>query len=273
MKSTLSIMIAVGLLLGFSTAAMGVVVPHGDVTYLNIEHPAAGSAFGGTHQYPGSPTLNLTPGGLYASMSDSDSESADQLTDGVVTATGDPSISEQMVFWQEDRSDRIPYPDAGWDQPYPLGHGTDDPYWDGAYPQTKFNLGGVYGGLNSIDIWSMEWGNIGYPGMKGIEVSFSLDDVSYSTPVLYNSAPYAQNGSAPLFVTVTETIGYNDPGGFQYVLIEFQPLDGPGDINGGWSAGFLAIGEVTFDANAVPEPATMALLGLGGMMVLVRRRR
>jgi len=90
---------------------------------------------------------------------------------------------------------------------------------------------------------------VGIPGLTGIQVSFSLDDVTYTAPVLYNSAPEGYpNPSGKFHHTATETIGYS-AADFRYVNIEWQPFDEVTRPDGSdVLTGMLTMGEVTFDA-------------------------
>jgi hypothetical protein len=258
--------LAVAMLGATSVPAMGDVIPHDEVTYINNETPPAGTV----HLTPLSPTLHLGDNVHYAPRSDNGTESADQLADGVAVSGGTAHVDPALVFWEEDRSAQTQYPDPGWNDPPPGGYGGDDNYWNGPYPNTTFNLGGVYSSLASIQTWSGYFSAAGINGPSGIAVSFSLDDLTYSPQVLYNSAPEGYpNDLAFTYHTMTEPIGYNTAN-FRYVNIEWQPQANPSG-----QFGFITVGEVTFDGELVPEPSTWMLLTsvLMGLAGCVRRKK
>ena len=131
--------------------------------------------------------------------------SGDEMTDGVATSGGSAHADPNMVYWVSAAPQ-------------------DDPVWDGPYPTATFDLGQTYSDLNSIQMWYGGWDAAGIGGPHGIKVSFSPDNVTYTTPTLYNSAPegYPSNLNFS-YHTATEPIGYNND--FRYAKIEFQPIN------------------------------------------------
>ena len=98
---------------------------------------------------------------------------------------------------------------------------------------------------------------------RGADGNFAAaaDQIFVSQPLV--AGP---NNLSFAYHTVTQDIGY-DGSSFRYVNIEWQPVTGV-------KTGFITMGEVTFKGIPIPEPVTIMLLGLGGVLsVLVRRRR
>jgi len=157
-----------------------------------------------------------------------------ELTDGNKTVCGGcVHIDPGMVYWQED-----PNPDG-------------NSVWNGPFPNVTFNLGGVHDELGSVELYY--GGFVDLQGPQGMNISFSLDNVTYTSPVLYNSAPQGYpNNLNFAYHTATEPVNYNATD-FQYVNIEFIPSAHPTS-----STGFLVLGEVTFDEIGTfpPDPTT-----------------
>lgn len=119
--------------------------------------------------------------------------------------------------------------------------------WDyngGDRPLVTFDLGGVYD-LNTIQVYSRTSNGT----ITSIDISTSLDDSTYSAVTSYAY-------SAP-----SGTINVSPEADARYV--RFTPI----------SADWSMISEVDFDGTLVPEPSTTALLGLGGLALILRRRK
>ena len=122
---------------------------------------------------------------------------------------------------------------VGWD----YNSGTDRPL-------TTFDLGSAWD-VQTIDIYTRTSNGT----ITSIDISVSLDDSTYSTVTNYAfSAP-----TASLDVSLLDNA--------RYVRVTTYSTD--------WSM----ISEVDFNGDAVPEPTTTALLGLGGLALILRRRK
>ena len=193
--------------------------------------------------------LNLTPVPQIQPPNDNVIARSDgtgrELTDGV-KPNNYPSVHVDpgMVFWQEN-----PNPDGNF-------------IWNGPFPNVTFDLHGVYSALNSVELYY--GGFVDLQGPQGMNISFSLDDATYTAPTLYNSAPQGYpNNLNMAYHTATEPLGYS-ASDFRYVNVEFIPSANP--VNG---TGFLTMGEVTFDGifeSVVTEP--YPFLGRGHRVLL-----
>ena len=122
---------------------------------------------------------------------------------------------------------------VGWD----YNSGTDRPL-------TTFDLGSAWD-VQTIDFYTRTSNGT----ITSIDISVSLDDSTYSTVTNYAfSAP-----TASLDVSLLDNA--------RYVRVTTYSTD--------WSM----ISEVDFNGDAVPEPTTTALLGLGGLALILRRRK
>lgn len=119
-----------------------------------------------------------------------------------------------------------------------------------------FNLGAAYD-LGAVLFWNYaETGNTDR-GISSVTASFSSDGLSFTGDTTLN---FAETSGDPLFVGETVSMLSED---VQYV--KFTDFVNHGDSV---LAGFSEIRFAT-----VPEPSSTALLGLGGLTLLLRRKR
>ena len=123
-----------------------------------------------------------------------------------------------------------------------------------------FDLGQVYStGLGDILFWNYSEQGAGDRGISDVTASFSSDGISYfgDTTVNFTQASLIDNPFAG------ETVGLNQYGDIRYV--KFTDITGPA------AGSLIGFSEIRF--TALPEPSSTALLGLGGVALMLRRRR
>jgi len=126
-------------------------------------------------------------------------------------------------------------------------NGGDTVGWDyngGDRPLVTFDLGAVFD-LSTIQVYSRTSNGT----ITSIDISTSLDDSTYSGVTGY--AYTAPSGTI------------NVSGEINARYVRFTPI----------SPDWAMISEVDFNGTAVPEPSTTALLGLGGLALILRRRK
>lgn len=137
--------------------------------------------------------------------------------------------------------------------------GTGDYFAAGGPIIVELDLGQAFD-IDSISFWNR--GNVNGNGVTSFNAVFS-SDVTFATN---NSSVYAfttanTGGDQQDFALGTVL------GGAQYVRIIIDD-NGFGNGVGGDRVGFTE-----FQFNAVPEPSSTALLGLGGLALILRRRK
>ena len=173
---------------------------------------------------------------------------------------------------------------AGLDMPGLLhGPGGTDA-WDaagGQFPDNvingswiSFDLGQAYV-LDNMWVWNYNgnaphWIDEKNRGARNLDLQYSLDGTNWTTlrhvelqQPTEMDWPYAHSDDLALGVTA------------QYIKFDIAPVTADA-TSGNWGMGAtneLLISEVAFFGTVVPEPATMALLGLGGLALLRRRRK
>lgn len=118
-----------------------------------------------------------------------------------------------------------------------------------------FDLGGEHI-LSGVALWNEE-----FSGLQTVQYLTSTDLNTFQAAGLQNPTnnPLNVNYGADVHLFSARTA--------RYVLLE---MTGPQD---GFQYDGLSMGEIAFRGEAVPEPATMTLLGLGALAALRRRNK
>ena len=121
-----------------------------------------------------------------------------------------------------------------------------------------FDLGAAYD-LESVSIWNFNRGGYTNLGIAQMDVLVSSDNTNWTTVLTDQTLTQASglNTYAGEVVTLSAT-------GVRYVKFDVDTI-----FNSSPGGPQVGLSEVRF----VPEPATMSLLGIGGLLALVRRRR
>ena len=128
-----------------------------------------------------------------------------------------------------------------------------------------FDLGGTYT-VDGVHLWNISYtsGAVNR-GLKTVDVTFSTDGgLNYNT--LVAASEYDDFGNFAMSSTtgpgVAETKTFTPVAGVTHIKFTDSTNHG---------ASYTGFGEIRF--NAVPEPGSLALMGLGGLCLLKRRRR
>lgn len=134
---------------------------------------------------------------------------------------------------------------------------------DGATATYDLGLGTNGLGWDITSIQSIAaWVNVGF-GDQAWTVAVSTDDVSYDNVATVFYDPTSDGGSTK--VTLTDL----DISGIQYIKFTANLITG----NGNGDVFIWREIDVEGTATAVPEPSSAALLGLGGLALILRRRK
>jgi hypothetical protein len=171
------------------------------------------------------------------------------LSDTLVNTTGDPV----PVNWEGHNNSQSP---SMWQSA---------PFVNAA--TITFSLPGTVSGqpysITGLHIWNYnEYYWTENAGMKDVIISYSADGTSYTA---LPSVQFATNDNSNTYTGQTIMLASALPEGTQY--IKFQNTSNWGNPN------YVGLSEVRFIATAIPEPSTLALVGLGSMLMAVRRRR
>lgn len=149
---------------------------------------------------------------------------------------------------------------------------TDDPVLDGGgvnsmvgwssvgggdTPATiTVDLGGLFN-VTDIDLTTYAFSpfNLGAP--DDVTISYSADNVTYGTGTLHI---LTDGGNGPVAHSTGST-----GSGVRYIRLAFDGDETAGDKWG--------LTELSIEGTAVPEPSSAALLGLGGLALILRRRK
>lgn len=132
----------------------------------------------------------------------------------------------------------------------------------------EFDLGSVLGqNLETMVVWNLQPSD-GFPGevTRGFEqFDIVLLDGSMSPIATFNDVTLAGPPVAQDFST-GEIVDFADTAGVRYVRLELDSnFDG---------SNFAGLSEVRFTAaDPVPEPSSIGLLGLGGLVLILRRKK
>ncbi len=130
-------------------------------------------------------------------------------------------------------------------------------------PSVTFDLGAVYT-ISSFRVWNYNESppNLTNRGVNGVSVLFG------TTPALGSTVPGITNFAQADGLNTYAGQNFNAFAPFNARYIKFDINSNYGDTNT-----FYGLSEVQFDGVLVPEPGSLALLGLGSMGLLLRRRR
>lgn len=122
-------------------------------------------------------------------------------------------------------------------------------------PSVTFDLGGLFD-LTSVDIWSEEQFT---NGEESVTISSSTDGLTWSPTTVADSLDFIDQGAV---YGDKVTVGVSSLATGRYFKMVFAD-------SGQW----MMLTEIDFEGTAVPEPSTFALLGLAGLVFLLRRQR
>ena len=130
-----------------------------------------------------------------------------------------------------------------------------------------FDLGGTYT-VDSVHLWNISYisGAVNR-GLKTVDLTFSTDGgFNYNT--LVAASEYDDFGNFAMSSTtgpgVAETKTFTAVAGVTHIKFTDSTNHGPA---------YTGIGEIRFGGDPIPEPSTTALLGLGGLALILRRRK
>ena len=150
--------------------------------------------------------------------------------------------------------------------------GSDNPavvgWADGTAAQITFNLGGTFD-LNSVTVNGVAVDGFAKNLPSGITVLGSTDNgATFNALTVGTAASFTEitDGAFTFTNGAAATETYTGAAALTNVRVTLAGAIGTGHN------GFL-IDEVSFDGTAVPEPSSTALLGLGGLALILRRRK
>ncbi len=163
-----------------------------------------------------------------------------------------------------------PYPDSTGTElndNAPLTSSFGDPGWVGTItvnqptlptPEVDLTFDKEYN-FSNLTITYLVDPNDGIPGPNHVDLSFSIDNVSYSTPQTFTGFDPRTSGPAAIETLTLDLTGHSG----QFVKASFmQPA----------SYTWVFLGEMDF-TGTIPEPNTVLLAGLGGLLMWRSSRR
>lgn len=120
------------------------------------------------------------------------------------------------------------------------------------------DLGASYD-IESMALWENQAASAILGGLDAFKIRISNDPTFASSTLLgnFNGQNYFNNPLAQVFSFA--------PGYGRYVRLEIESFH---NVNG-----YITIGEIAFERSVIPAPGAAALLGVGGVIGLRRRRR
>jgi hypothetical protein len=128
-------------------------------------------------------------------------------------------------------------------------------------PSVTFDLGAVYT-INSIHVWNYNEVNLPNRGVNDVSIEFGTSAALGST--VLGITNFAIASGQP--TDAGEEFNTFAPFDAQFIKFDINSNHGDPNI-------FYGLSEVQFDGVLVPEPGSLALLGLCGLGLLLRRRR
>jgi hypothetical protein len=122
-------------------------------------------------------------------------------------------------------------------------------------PSVTFDLGGTVA-LTTVDIWTEEQFR---DSGESVTISSSTDGSTWSATTVATTLNWVDQGATYGDKVTIDVSALSDGRYFKMVFVE----------DGQWTM----LTEIDFEGAAVPEPTTTALLGLGGLALIMRRRK
>ena len=123
-------------------------------------------------------------------------------------------------------------------------------------PAVTFNFGGQVD-LTTIDIWTTE--QFSDAANESVTISSSIDGSAWSLTTVVDPLNWVDQG---VVYGDKVTIDVSSLPTGQFYKMKFDDSDQ-----------WMMLTEIDFEGTAVPEPSTTALLGLGGLALIMRRRK